>query len=145
MSVQGFSHSVPARTAAPRVPGKRCCHCRRELTSGEGQLVEFVGVLGPECVKKYASLIAALGQVNGLEAYEWDHGTVVLANYVIWKLRAAGVAVKVVDVKDGVKAVQIVGLSRKPAAVVQSWEERRAEFEAELKRAELERGEEGAA
>lgn len=131
--------STSAHVPTPKAPATRCAHCQRELTSGEGRRAEFIGVLGPECVKKYAALEAVLAQANGMEAHEWDQGTINLTHYVLWKLRGIGVAVRVVDVKPGVKALEVVGLSRKPAAVVKSWREVRAEFELRLKLAAAER------
>ena len=132
-----------------RADAERCVCCRHPLATGSGQIVPFIGVLGPECLKKYGAGYAALGaalvQANGLEAYEWDAGTITLAHHVVMKLRGAGVAVKIVDVRPGVKALSIAGLSRKPASVVQTWAEMRAEFEAMLQRSAAERAQDGAA
>lgn len=151
MSVRFFTAtSTPPRPqVAPRagqkVAATRCAHCRRELPTGEGTHIEFVGVVGPECVKKYVPLAAAIAQANGMEALEWDQGTINLTHHVLWKLRRAGVAVRVVDVRPGVKTLEVVGLSRKPDAVVKSWEQIRAEFEHALKLAAAERAEGGMA
>ncbi|WP_407543737.1 hypothetical protein Q0M94_28445 (plasmid) [Deinococcus radiomollis] len=132
------SSTAPARKPAA-VPAERCACCNRALPSGHGTRVEFIGVLGPECIKKFSSLIVALRDVDGLEAHEDDQGSIRLAHHVIWSLRRAGVAVKVVESRPGVSAVQIVGIARKAAAVIQSWEEMRAEFERRLKLAAAER------
>lgn len=142
-TVQFFTPSVKAPLLGRHVPATRCAHCRRELPTGEGTLVEFVGVLGPECVRKYGPLAAVLAQVNGLEALEWDEGTSRLAHYVTLRLRGIGVAVKVVDVRPGVKALEVKGLSRRADAVIKSWAQVRAEFENTLKLAAAEREAEG--
>ena len=126
-------------TTYQHAPAERCAHCNRELPTGHGTHIEYVGVVGPECVRKYTALIAVLKAVDGLEANEEDQGSMRLAHHVVWSLRRAGVAVKVVDVRYGVKAVQIVGLSRPPKAVVKSYGEIRAEFEHRLKLAAAER------
>jgi hypothetical protein len=123
----------------PHAPSEKCAHCHRALPSGHGTRVEYVGVVGPECVKKFTSLIASLKAVDGMEANEEDQGSMRLAHHVVWSLRRIGIAVKVVESRPGVKAVQIVALSGKPAAVVKSWEEVRAEFEHRLKVAAAER------
>lgn len=117
----------------------RCAHCHRELPTGEGTDIPFVGVVGPECVKKYASLRRALETAHGMQAFEWDRGTFVLAHHVVMDLRRAGVAVEVVDVRDGVKEVRIKGLARKPKVVIESWKQIQARFEQRLRDAQAER------
>ncbi len=135
MTLQQNTRPVTPHTT----PAEKCAHCNRALPSGHGTRVEYVGVVGPECIKKFTSLIVALNAVYGLEAHEEDQGSMRLAHHVIWSLRRIGIAVKVVESRPGVKAVQIVGLSGKPANVVKSWEAVRAEFENRLKRAAAER------
>jgi hypothetical protein len=132
------NQSAPARKPQPAA-AEKCACCNRALPSGLGMRVEFVGVVGPECIKKFTSLIVALKAVDGQEAYEEDQGSMRLAHHVVMDLRRAGVAVKVVDVRPGVQAVQIVGLSKKAGPVVQSWEEMREAFEHRLKLAAAER------
>lgn len=136
---------IPAQTKSltPRVPAQRCACCRRELPTGAGQLAQFIGVLGPECVKKFGPLLWAIEQVNGFEALEEDEGTLKLAHHLLWNLRRAGVAVEVVDVKAGVKMLKVKGLSKKPAAAIESWEQVRAEFENRLQLAAAERDAQG--
>lgn len=122
-----------------RAAATHCAHCRRELPTGEGHDVPFIGVVGPECVRKYASLRVALTGVNGLQALEWDQGTIVLAHHIVMDLRRIGVKVQVVDVKAGIKEVRILGVTRQPRAVVESWEQMRARFEQRLRDAQAER------
>lgn len=110
--------SIPRPFA--RAAATRCAHCRRELPTGEGHDVPFIGIVGPECVRKYASLRVALTGVNGLQALEWDQGTIVLAQHIVMDLRLIGVKVQIVDVKAGVKEVRILGMTRPPKAVVES-------------------------
>lgn len=133
------AYQIPTPSTPARVPATRCCHCGRALTSGEGIPVEYVGTLGPECVRKYSALVYALKQVDGYQAYEHDEGTYRLGHYLVTRLRAIGVAVKVVDVDASTKAVQIVGLSGKPKSVIASFAQVRAEFEQRLKLAQAER------
>ncbi len=128
-----------ARPVTPHTPAEKCVHCHRALPSGHGTRVEYVGVVGPECIKKFTSLIVVLKAVDGLEAHEEDQGSMRLAHQVVCSLRRIGIAVKVVESRPGVKAVQVVGLSGKPASVVKSWEQVRAEFEHRLKLAAAER------
>jgi hypothetical protein len=132
------NQSAPARKPQPAA-AEKCACCNRALPSGLGMRVEFVGVVGPECIKKFTSLIVALKAVDGQEAYEEDQGSMRLAHHIVCSLRRIGIAVKVIESRPGVRAVQIVGVSGKPAAVVQSWEEMRADFEHRLKLAAAER------
>ena len=135
------THPLP-RPFAPAA-ATHCAHCRRELPTGEGHDVPFIGIVGPECVRKYASLRVALTGVNGLQALEWDQGTMILAHHVVMDLRRIGMKVQIVDVKAGVKEVRILGVTRPPKAVVESWAQMRARFEQRLRDAEAEREAEG--
>jgi len=139
-----LTHSIPAHNPTPApatasAKAEKCACCNRALPSGHGTRVEFIGVVGPECIKKFTSLIVALNAVNGLEAYEEDQGSIRLAHHVILDLRRAGVAVKVVNVRPGVQAVQIVGMSSRAAVVIESWKVMRERFEQRLKLAAAER------
>lgn len=132
-------HPNPTPHPFMKAAAQRCAHCRRDLPTGEGTDVPFIGVVGPECVKKYASLRRALEAMNGLQALEWDRGTMTLAWYVIRDLKNIGVAVEVVDVRAGVKEVRIKGVTRKPRAVIESWRQIQAKFEQRLQLAQAER------
>lgn len=132
-------HPNPTPHPFMKAAAQRCAHCRRDLPTGEGTDVPFIGVVGPECVKKYASLRRALEAAHGMQAFEWDRGTFVLAHHVVMDLRRAGVAVEVVDVRDGVKEVRIKGLARKPKVVIESWKQIREKFEQRLQLAQAER------
>lgn len=139
--------AAPTRAAGQPTPrperrgaAKRCAHCRRELDSGEGYTIPFIGVVGPECRKKYASLLRALEQVNGLQAFEYDQGTVNLAHHVIRDLRRIGVAVDVVAVQADVLEVRIKGLSKQAKVTLEGWKDIQARFEQRLRDAQAERG-----
>ncbi|GGR11605.1 hypothetical protein [Deinococcus ruber] len=134
---QGAAQTHPHLFA--KVAAQRCVDCGIPLTTGEGFEVPFIGTLGPKCVKKYAALVAVLEQVDGLEAHEYDQGSIRLAHHVIWKLRGCGIAVKVLDIAADTKRVQIMGLSKKPLAVIKSYAEIRAQFERQLQIAQVER------
>ncbi|MFC6617963.1 hypothetical protein [Deinococcus radiophilus] len=138
-----IQHPQPRTKTQRQVAAHRCAHCGRELPTGQGTEIPFIGPVGPECVRKYGSLVAAIEQANGMECYEWDQGSVRLAHHVLWDLRGAGVAVAVVDVKPGVKALEVRGLSRKPRKVVASFAEVRERFEQRLGLAAAEREETG--
>ena len=120
---------------------EKCSHCGRSLPTGYGTHLEYIGVVGPECVQKYGPLLAILKAVDGLEAHEHDQGSIRLAYHTYHDLRRAGVAVKLLNVRPGVKALQIEGLSRKPKLAVQSYGEMREAFENRLKLAAAERAE----
>lgn len=122
-----------------RATAHRCAHCKRELPTGEGLDVPGIGPVGPECVKKYASLAPVLAQVQGMQAHEWDRGTVNLTHHTVMDLRRLGLTVRVVDVAPGVKALEIIGAAHKPKAVLERWEDMRARFELRLKLAAAER------
>ena len=129
--------------AHTRAQAEKCSHCGRSLPTGYGTRLDFVGVVGPECVQKYAALLAVLKAVDGLEAHEHDQGSINLAYHVYHDLRRVGLAVKLIDVRPGVKALQIEGLSRAPKLTIGSYAEIREAFERRLKLAAAEREAQG--
>lgn len=134
-------HQPTTTTPRPfmRATAERCAHCRRELPTGQGTDIPGVGVVGPECARRYAPLAAAIAKCQNLRAYEWDQGSIRLAHTVIMDLRRVGFTVTVVDVTADTKEVQIGSLTRKPSKAIETWEEMRAKFEQRLRDAQAER------
>lgn len=128
-------------TAHPfmRAAAQRCAHCRKALPTGQGTDIPGVGVVGPECLKRYAPLAAAIAKCQGLRAYEFDQGSIRLAHHIIFDLRRVGFVVTVVDVSADTKEVQIGNLARKPTKAIETWEAMRTRFEQRLIDAQAER------
>lgn len=122
-----------------KAAAERCAHCRRDLPTGQGTDVPGVGIVGPECAKRYAPLAAAIAKCQGLQAFEWDQGSLRLASDIIRDLRKVGFCVTVVDVAADTKEVQIGKLTRKPNKAIETWEQMRARFEQRLMDAQAER------
>lgn len=138
-----LQQNTPSRISPTKAQADKCAQCGRSLPTGIGNRLEYIGVVGPECVQKYGPLLAILKAVDGLEAHEHDQGSIKLAYHVFHDLRRVGLAVKLVDVRPGVKALQVEGLSRKPKLIVESYAEIRAAFEQRLKLAAAEREAQG--
>lgn len=126
-------------TNARKVAAKRCAHCNTPLPSGEGIGVPFIGALGPECVKKYAPLLAVLEQLQGLQVRKGDQPAINFADWAIWKLRELGFVVEVRQDGEDLQVVDIVRLKpnskkvkSRARAALNAFADMREEFERRL-------------
>ncbi|WP_155300551.1 hypothetical protein [Deinococcus kurensis] len=98
-------------------------------------MIPGLGPVGSECGNKLSGLDRVLDLILKLTARPDDQDAVRRVHR-LWKLLwAVGLDARVQALPDGSKAVVMAGRNKKAELVVQSFEERRAEFEATLKRA----------
>lgn len=123
-----------------KVPAERCTCCGRDIK--EGFDVPYVGVVGPVCVHKYVALAAALAQADGLTVPgAEDMARFFAARKVYNALHNLGFEVSSTANADGTHTIHVGKRWRKDyKKIVQSWKERRAQFEADLKIAQGDNG-----
>jgi hypothetical protein len=121
--------------------GDRCVICNRVLKEGNGVQVPGVGLTGSECRRRAAPLSDFLNTltrtVDGLYLMNADESGI--GNAALRALSLLGIDYRVAAVHVNGREVKVIELTGKRKAmsskVVQTWEERRAEFEDSLKRA----------
>lgn len=113
-----------------RWAGTHCAHCGRQLKR-EGFFIPHVGHLGPECKHKYGELALLIKLLeSGKDITPARHANLARG------LRAIGVEIDVTDEEDGGFSIAVTRI-KSPKKLVESYEERRARFEAQLQIAEL--------
>lgn len=123
-----------------KVAAERCSCCGRAIK--EGFDVPFVGVVGPVCVHKYTALAAALAQVDGLTVPGAEDMPRYFAGRKLYNaIYNLGFEVTSSANPDGTHTIHVGKRWRKKyPLIVQSWKERRAQFEADLKIAQGDNG-----
>lgn len=116
------------------IPAEACTCCNRKIKQGYD--VPFIGVVGPKCVRKFALLSYALTTLEGLQFAPYLTGETGQATQRLFSgLRALGFDPKKQVAEDGTCTLVVGRLAtwRSHAKLCQTWEERRAEFERDLK------------
>lgn len=119
--------------AFPLAAANACTCCGQPLSTGQGFDVPYIGIVGPKCVKKFATLATALAAFDG-QRFERDMTQEQLqaAQRAIFAMRAVGFVVTVVTLLGDLKRIQVGKMTRKHTKVCTTWRERRAEFERDL-------------
>ena len=119
---------------------ERCNCCNRSLTQ-PGTVIPFVGVVGPECRHKFASLLALVAEVEMLQFNIDDQGSQRLAHGILCTLTKVGFEVsKHVNLTTRVLWLEVSSrrAGKRGAAMIKTYAEVRAEFEQRLKLAAAE-------
>ena len=128
--------ATPPQTAAR---AERCASCNRAMTRDHATDIPHIGLVGPECRHKYAALLAGITEIEAM-TFEDHQGGWRLANAARCCLELSGLDV-LYNREAGVIRI-VVGGRRKGhtgAGIVQSYRERRAEFERQLQIGQAER------
>ena len=125
----------PPTVPFAHAPAQACSCCSKPLSTGSGYAVPYIGIVGPKCVHKFTALAQALAQIDGLTLTRDDGAEAhAAAHRLIFTLRLKiGYEVQILSNADGSKTLKIGARTRKHARVCVTWEERRAEFERDLK------------
>jgi hypothetical protein len=105
----------------PLTAAHRCCICNRPLPTGLGRAIPGIGVVGPDCRSKFASLeryLESVGLPKILEGTQQinpsaDVGTLNRIQNALFKLRRSGLEVTLTPGPEGSWLIQIVGMDRK--------------------------------
>ena len=138
-------HALKAPRTLTNARAERCAACNRAMHRDNATDIPYIGLVGPECRSKFGPLLAAIEAAGQIRATADDQGSMRLTRYVLFALQGCGLEVRVVNIDAETKGLEVVGLRRKaaPAGVVQSYAERRAEFEQTLRLAAAEREAQG--
>ncbi|WP_147363974.1 hypothetical protein [Deinococcus cavernae] len=116
----------------PRIPASMCSCCGRAIT--EGYDVPLIGVVGPVCVRKYGPLARVLAQVNDLTVPMTADNELNRAGHMLSSAlyHLGFYECRWADNGDGTKTLHLGERTRTKKALSETWERRRARFEADL-------------
>lgn len=125
----------PPTVPFAHAPAQACSCCSKPLSTGIGYEVPYIGIVSPKCVRKFAALAQVLAQIDGLTLTRDDGAEAhAAAHRLIFTLRLKiGYEVQVLDNADGSKSLIVSARKDKHTSVCKTWNERRAEFERDLK------------